>query len=349
MARGQILFALSGLGLGNSTRCDAVIGGLQRLGYEIDLFTSGNGERYFTGDQRIRRLHSIEPIDYTSTLLVPYLRNVFSLRKILKRCPYDAVVMDSDYSIALLKRSYPGLVFGINNSDALVSSAMLRLPATHYLHAAVEVLDYLFHVVVSDYVLSPRFVPRTGWTGNRLQVPPIVRQTKLTAAKKVSSKTKKLRVAIVPGGSRYASDFAEIEEVGKWKSVRVDIVGRVKPSRGNIFYHPFTRSVELVKAADILVVNAGFSSLSEAVIYKKPCVTIPLPGHAEQWTNAKYIADHGLGVMATEENWLASLRGVMENLSRYRAAHEQFAASRRGARMVASTIHEKLRTRQSPH
>ncbi len=344
MGLGTILFALSGLGLGNSTRCDAVIQGLHQLGYEIDLFTSGNGERYFAKDPRVRHLHRTEPLDYSATVFSPYLRNVGKLKKLLKQHRYEAVVMDSEYSIALLKRSFSGLVFGINNSDALVSLRLLRLPRSHFLHAAVELVDFLFHATVSDYVLSPRFSPQPKWKGNRLQVPPVVRDAEKNVTQR-RTKTQPLRIAIVSGGSRYASRFDGIEELAKWKSIKVDVLGRTERSHGNLSYHPFTRSVETVKRADILVVNAGFSSLSEAVIYRKPCITIPLAGHAEQWANAAFIARHGLGIVATEEGWLAAVREMVRDLKSYRAAHDRFAASGSGAEIITTTIHEKLRQR----
>ena len=64
MARPRILFLVNGLGLGNSTRCHAVMQRLLRRGAEIQIVTSGNGLWYFRSMPELAQLHEVESLYY---------------------------------------------------------------------------------------------------------------------------------------------------------------------------------------------------------------------------------------------------------------------------------------------
>ena len=64
-------------------------------------------------------------------------------------------------------------------------------------------------------------------------------------------------------------------------------------------------NADLLARADALVINAGYSAVSEAFVLRKPVFVVPVPGHAEQFVNACLVKDLGLGFMAVE---LASIQ-----------------------------------------
>ncbi len=354
----KILFLVNGLGLGNSTRCDAIIDPLRRLGYRIDMVTSRNGERYFKKDPRIDHCYRCYPLDYPSknhqlelsrafralpAMARSYWRNVRTLNEILAREKYEAVVSDSDYSMALLKRNYSGLVVALNNAASLFSkpSFLLKLSAGYRLHAGVEWLDYLYHRLVPDLVLSPTLQPQTEWKGKIKQVGPVVRK-KTQTLKAKSKKRGPLRILIICGGSKYASRFIQVKKLLDWPDTRVDLLGPKGKDFGNLHYHPFTKDLSLIAEADLLVINGGFSSVSEAVMFKKPCVVLPIPGHAEQYFNAKTIESAGLGVMATDANWVDKLHDLRSQRKRFQKTHTAFQCPSDGAEESAMTIHQRL-------
>src|SRR5262249_39066173 len=89
---------------------------------------------------------------------------------------------------------------------------------------------------------------------------------------------------------------------------RIDVVGRSGESRGNLTYHGRQMdNTHLLAAADALVINAGYSAVSEAFVLRKPVFVVPVPGHAEQSVNASLVRDLGLGFVATEGNVLNQL------------------------------------------
>src|SRR5437899_1783214 len=64
MAAARILFLVNGLGLGNSTRCHAVMQRLLKQGAEIQIVTSENGLWYFESVPGISHLHKVESLYY---------------------------------------------------------------------------------------------------------------------------------------------------------------------------------------------------------------------------------------------------------------------------------------------
>ena len=62
----KILFLINGLGLGNSTRCLAIIEKLIEKNCEISIITSGNGEWFFQNLSFVSNLECIDEIKYGS-------------------------------------------------------------------------------------------------------------------------------------------------------------------------------------------------------------------------------------------------------------------------------------------
>ena len=88
----------------------------------------------------------------------------------------------------------------------------------------------------------------------------------------------------------------------------VDVVGRDGNSHGNVKFHGrLMNNTEILARADALVINGGYSALSEAFAFRKPTFVLPVPGHAEQFINARMAADMGLGYHVTEANLLDRL------------------------------------------
>ena len=72
---------------------------------------------------------------------------------------------------------------------------------------------------------------------------------------------------------------------------------RAMPLPGRVLNTP-----ELAAEADMLVVNGGFSAVSEAFVMRKPLIVIPVPNHAEQWVNARTVCELGVGMMAHDQD-----------------------------------------------
>jgi uncharacterized protein (TIGR00661 family) len=72
---------------------------------------------------------------------------------------------------------------------------------------------------------------------------------------------------------------------------------------------------KLIKASDVIIGRAGHGVIMKALAYKKPIITIPIPGQAEQYGNAERIEQLNLGKMIKQNDLNEeTLLNAVENL-----------------------------------
>jgi UDP:flavonoid glycosyltransferase YjiC (YdhE family) len=312
-----ILFAINGLGMGNSTRCHVVI---QRLvaEAEVHIITSGNGLFFFKDRPGIASLTAMPALDYAfsgdGVNAIGTLTSVRTLHKklgekkarleiLLDQLQPDLVVTDSEYVIRpVLRRRIP--LAGINNSDVVVSEYFRRkkLPPSIRAHFwGIEYSDYLLHRMKWNMAISPSPFADKPRSDVFKRVGLIVRDGARETAMERTGTPAPLpheidRIVVMLSGSSFASKIAGDLQILPWK---VDVIGREGASGGNVTYHGKIReSLEFVRNAGALVINGGFSSVSEAVAMMRPVYVIPVPNHAEQLMNALMVRDIGAGDVA---------------------------------------------------
>ena len=313
--------------MGNSTRCHAVIEHLVAEGWEVHVLTSGNGLSYFEGRDGIASLFSMASFFYSgngngisgwSTLktIGPLAARVRAKRRrlesLLDEMRPDVAVSDSEYALSPLRRRRIPII-GLNTSEIVVSEYLRnrRRAAGTWTHFwFVECLDYLFHRCYCDLVLSP-FPVRTPTRHPKFRrigliVRRAVRDIALKGDGKEPLSPRQLqKVVFMLSGSVHASQIPfDRYEV----PFKIDVVGRSGKSRHNLTFHGRQmNNMELLAGADALVINGGYSALSEAFALRKRTFVIPVVGHAEQFVNACLARDFGLGFIATETNVLDQL------------------------------------------
>lgn len=308
-----ILFAINGLGMGNSTRCHVVIRRLSAAA-EVHVITSGNGLFFFEGRPEVASLTAMPALAYAfsgdgvnalgtlataRTLLKAMREKKEHLERLLDRLKPDLVVTDSEYVIRpVLRRRIP--LAGINNSDVVVSQYFRHknLPPSIRAHFwSIEYSDYLLHRCKWKLAVSPSPFPDRPRSKVFKRIGLIVRDGALETARERAGKPVPLpqeidRIVVMLSGSAFASQIGELQTL-PWK---VDVIGREGTSEGNVTYHGKIReSLEFVRNAGALVINGGFSSVSEAIAMMRPVYVIPVPNHAEQLMNARMVKEIGAG------------------------------------------------------
>jgi UDP-N-acetylglucosamine:LPS N-acetylglucosamine transferase len=356
---------INGLGLGNSTRCHAVIERLAEAGMRIHVLTSGNGLEYFRGKECIESLTSTESFSYAkqngqisgwSTLrsiraLLPIARaKSAKLEKLLEEIHPQIAVVDSEYTIfPLLRRRIP--VVAINTSEMVISrylGAPGVAPAIRSHFWCVEFPDYLFHRHYCNFVLSPfplrsptrhRKFRRIGLIARRC----VIEQARESAPKEFVSPREVSTAVFMLSGSVHASNIQfERHQI----PFNVEVVGRSGRSSGKVTYHGRQmHNEELLARADVLVINGGYSAVSEAFVLRKPVFVVPVPGHAEQFVNACLVRDLGLGFVATETDVLDQLLGMYEQNRWVGLKPQQGAFEIDGAREAADAILSAIKAR----
>ncbi|TNC94024.1 MAG: glycosyltransferase [Stygiobacter sp.] len=352
----RVLFMINGLGLGNSTRCHAVIGELARTGATVEIVTSDNGLWFFSDKPEIARVTEIPSLRYgkkggrisiASTLAQApkIMATLHQAGEIIAGCMEqfrpDVVVTDSNYAFGPARRlGVP--VAALNNSDMVLHTVFARRdwPASvlpQFL--AVECADYLFHRIKADLIISPRLNPADRLEGGKFRrVGPIVRRD----CQPSEPQDRPRRVAIMLSGSVFGSPVS-LDTAPE--GITIDVVGRPPPEgrivRDGICYHGKVRnSLDVMRAADLVIVNGGFSAVSEALMMRKPMVVIPIPNHAEQWANAQVITDMGIGFMATEAHLIEAVSEGLRRMPALAAAYSTLPSQPNGAVEAARLILE---------
>ena len=331
MTGGDCLFIINGLGMGNSTRCHAIIEHLIERGVRIHVLTSGNGLVYFSGVKGIASLTPMESFFYSGknggvsgwrtfaslhSLCGRAASKKRQLNELLERLHIDVAVTDSEYITSpLRRRKIP--VIGLNNADVVVSQ-YLKCPhpprdiRSHFWF--VEYTDYLFHRFFCDWVISPSAVPGAVRHPRIRRVGLIVRQAMLNAipAKPAPQPlpADMKRMVFLLSGSIFASKIALGD--GRFPFA-VDVIGRDGKNVGNVtFRGRLMDNISFLQEADALVVNGGFSAISEAMALGKPTFVIPVPGHAEQYVNARVVAEMGYGYVVREDEVVGKIKQLCQ-------------------------------------
>jgi len=344
----RILFITNGLGMGNSTRCHAVLSHFDRRRFVPDVATSGNGLDYFSRIDGLGRIFALYPLSYghcgkklslwktlmrSPRLLMFLVLNKFLLLRILWRGHYSAVIIDSDYSLGVLRFFLGCPVVAINNSDTVMKrfARLAEPPRSLRPQFLIEIMDYGYHSLVPHYVLSPSLdhpVSRGKWR----QFAPFIR----AGLQVRNSSAGPERVVVMLSGSGFGFSTSRLREFARTRAnMEFFFIGE---EQGKVFDNR-----KLLNEADILVINGGFSAVSEAVCLQKPAVVVPIENHAEQYVNALSLAERGLGLMASEGQVVEQLEKVIKDFARFRAAHQAQPMASDGARQASQFIEQVAR------
>lgn len=354
----KILFIVNGLGLGNSTRCDSIIQILTKNGYDIDVLTSGNGLLYFRHCHYISNIYELRSLYYGSKdgklsvkktfLALPdffkiFVSNIQHVKKLLTENEYRTVVIDSDYTLLWLKRSIRIPIIALNNADIVIQECkkLPVLPKTIRMQYLIEKCDHWFHRKVPHVVLSPSLFPQEDIGGLVKHFAPFIRE-----GFQVRQPSHELRrILVMLSGSTFGSSTNFLDHLTLQQEIKIDVIGRTGVSRGSITYHGKTFSnKDLINQTDMMIVNGGFSAVSEAVVLRKPVIVIPVENHAEQFINASVVERVGLGLMATYENIVAKINDMITRFPQFVEAHERFKCKDDGAEEASRIIDEVVST-----
>jgi UDP:flavonoid glycosyltransferase YjiC (YdhE family) len=144
------------------------------------------------------------------------------------------------------------------------------------------------------------------------------------------------------------SVFASTISLGEGKfPFPVNVIGRDGESVGDVTYRGrLMDNIEYLKEADALVINGGFSAVSEALALGKISFVIPVPGHAEQYINARVLADVGRGYVVREDEVVAKIKQLCLVNRWDGLKQKQPIMGVQGAREAADIVMEVMRDRR---
>ena len=167
------------------------------------------------------------------------------------------------------------------------------------------------------------------------RIAPIVRPGLRSAAE-----VKHDRAIIMLSGSSLGTQ-PKLSETGF--GMQVDVVGRGEPEGNNRdksgikFVGRTADSIRYINKANFAVVNGGFSAVSEMFVRRCPMVVVPVPGHSEQYVNAKTIERLGVGLIAEENELEEKLKRLIEIGDEFTHSYSKFDAAGDGASLAAKS------------
>ena len=343
----RILFLVNGYGLGNSTRIHGIIQHI-KTNCEMDVFAYGNSLEYFKQLPGIQNIFEGYPMEYglkngeidffaTTGKIFKNLKAIYKSRKylkdIIKSHHYDLIISDSNFSPVFLKNR-PKLI-SINNANVIIKRALKIKKKGYYIQFFTELGDFIYNSLVPDLVISPFFEPCKS-TKKIRHTPIIVRKE----FKRPCQNLKRHHVLVMTGGTgtlnkglsiNHNRDNYDLSVLGD----QIKISGKAK--RENKTFNVS----RLMSQSTILVINGGFSSISESLALAKPVIVIPLKGHIEQKINALWVQEKHFGLMSSWRNLESSIIHIKENYTHFKKALLTYDYLN-GAEQVASLISKEL-------
>ena len=322
----KILFLVNGYGLGNSTRIHAII---QQLGsrYDMDIFAYGNSLKYFKQvKDKVQNVFEGRPMEYgikngeidffaTTGKLFKNFKAIYQsrdrIKKIIKSHSYNLILSDSNYSPVFLKNR-PKMI-SLNNADVTVRKALQMKRKGYYGSFVTEWMDYMYHLSVPDLTISPFF--------ESCEDTKKIRHTDLIVRKEFKRShpgkpVSRHHVLVMTGGAKELSQGLSVDH--RRDDYDLSVIGDQIQVSGNVRRKKRTFDTSpLMGQATILVINGGFSSISEALALAKPLIVIPLKGHIEQQINARWIEKNNLGTISSWKNLEDSILLVKENYGHF--------------------------------
>jgi uncharacterized protein (TIGR00661 family) len=223
-----------------------------------------------------------------------------------RRNRYVFIATDSEYSTFFAKVFLYTPVVAINNVFSIFSDIMKmekRFKTWKIWPALfVEYLDYLIQKYFSDFQIVPVLKPyKNSGSERTLCCPPLVRKGFYGG----KSPLKLSRALVIASGSGIGVSKNTVESLARCESVsEVKVAGLEGKSEGKIKYLGRQKNISsYVAAADFIVSNGGFSTISEALVSRRPMLVIPIENHFEQIQNARFVESLGLGIM-TRDAWI---------------------------------------------
>ncbi|MCF7866120.1 hypothetical protein K9L67_00345 [Candidatus Woesearchaeota archaeon] len=302
----KIWYSVLGDGMGHALRSDII---LKKITKEHEVFITATKKAYHFLKDKYENVYEIEgqellyeenkvKVIRTVTQFFKDLPkkskiNMSIIPKLLYSFKPDIVISDfeplSHYYASILK--IPSI--SIDNVHTLSECEIKEPPGQEFeLKRAIFLIKFLH--LRSDYYILTAFANAIPKKKNTIIVPPIVREE---VRKLKSEKGEHVLVY------QTTPTNTKILEILKKSNNKFKIYGmKGLGKQGNLEFMPFseTQILEDMRKAKYIIVNGGFTVISESLYLKKPILAIPIKDQLEQEFNGYSLKERGYGDYAKE-------------------------------------------------
>ncbi len=344
----RILFSVNGIGIGQATRSLAVYRELK----ENTLFVSyEDGYKFLKDKVKTKKVdwfnfvgkHSLDIISTTWNMLRNvdiHFRAIERMRKIFIEFKPDVVISDHDLvSLDVAEE------FGIPSFSILtlytVKNNYKYIPKelkSNSIKLQKKAVDFIIRTFErrSNVVFYPSFDVSYKYREKVKVTDLIVREKRKI--------TKGNLIYVSLGGTKLEKSFLRplVNSLKKIDEYKFLIAGGRRRSLKNVEIFPFVNPFDYLKKSKAVITTAGHSSISEALVYKKPVLTIPLLNHVEQLSNAIAVKRMGCGdyllIKDLRKNYSEKILSFLKKIEIYERNVENLRFNGNGAKEIASYI-----------
>jgi uncharacterized protein (TIGR00661 family) len=368
----KVLVSVVGIGLGHATRSEAIVKALEKQGDTVKIVTWGDAYDFFksrgykpenTGG------YDYKGQEYTFSVMLNILdsfrdptklkRDYYQFIKLADEFKPDKIFSDTDPNAFFYahRRNIPNYMLSnlpttVNNYERIPKP--LRTNDLMMQHFMIKrLMDFIEKR--SHKIFVPSFESKVRYEEN-------VRYTDLVIRKRPGElpPEEKLRIKmnlpddfylVTVGGSEIEKPlFGVLRNVlpefkdKKFVISSNNVTSKIEKSK-NMTIMPFIPNIlEYLKICKGVIAPAGHSTISEAIIYQKPILAVPVRNHVEQLVNAALIEKEGYGSGCFLKNKMnpadvkKSLEEFFKNQENYRKNLSACGLRGKGAEEIANWI-----------
>lgn len=318
----KILYGISGEGNGHMTRSWAMI---QRLKKDHDIIAVTNGIAYKYLKKRFKKTHRTQDLHlaYKENRIAPFstffmnISNIFDLlksikkiRRILNNHKPDLIINDFSALTNLMGLIHKIPIITVDNNQ-LILKTRPKIPLSWWWSRFKASLAIRLMVQTADFRFITSFFFPEVRSKRVMLVPPIIRE-----------EVKKIRPSDKGHILVYQTSDSNQDLVNTLNKINAKFLAygfNRKGNNGNVTFRPFSDKQFLkdLSGARAVIMNGGFSLMTECIYLKKPVLSIPVRDQIEQMINALYLQRLGLG-KSINENDATQIKNFLKNIPRYK-------------------------------
>ncbi len=322
----RILYAVHGEGMGHAIRSKVVIKHLLRKKHEVVIVAGGKAfpflSKIFNNVYNIdcfnivykkNRATNIDTsVNYLRKLPVTVTRNFRSLLKIIVNFEPHLLITDFEPFSNFISRLLRIPVIALDNIT-MIRKGKFKIPRSEILsYLTARLITNLFNQINANrYIITTFFYPKIKRMRNTVFVPPVLRQ------RIIRTKPAKGRHILVYQTS--ITNKALLDEL-KGVDEKFLIYGFDEEKKDqNLIFRKFSEKdfVKDLASCKALIVNGGFTVISEAIYLHKPTFSVPVRNQFEQILNAIYVEKLGYGEYHKKAT-ADVIRKFLKNTGKYR-------------------------------
>ncbi|MBI5001945.1 hypothetical protein HZC31_01020 [Candidatus Woesearchaeota archaeon] len=308
-----IFYGVAGEGNGHAIRAKTIIDEL-RKDNAVHIFSHGKGYKFLKQYFPIKRILGFH-MYYINNTVSSFLTGIVNIAKL----PFMAIA-SLQYPIAFIKNK-PDVIITDFEPFALYWAKFFNIPTisidnqhsitnTKIDKIGGQCLTELYSKIIihtflpnPDQTIITTFFPTEITKKNTVLVPPVIKR-EVQEIKNKKTKNKK-HIFVYQTSPSYKRMLPILKKINK----QFIIYGFNKEAREeNLLFKKFNKEeyVKDLATADAVIINGGFTTLSEALCLQKPIFSIPIRRQFEQIVNGHYInkLQYGMAVKEiTEENF----------------------------------------------